>query len=114
MKITRFINDVEVEIELSSYELDKAWREQQREYDIEDIKSVLENSGDNWTDEQHEYLTENIHEVAGLYNKYNNGGDWYDDAYEAVEEILRRRDEMLAEKAKENEASTESLMLGMA
>ena len=85
MKIKRIINDKIVEIELTSTELHEAYFEQEHYYDMEDVKSALEEAGCEFTENQ-------ISEAAYLARKWMDGNDVIADCRwncidEAIEEV---------------------------
>ena len=85
MTIKRTINGVEMEFELTSMELHEAYFEQEHYYDMEDVKSALEEADREFTEDQ-------ISEAAYLARKWMDGNDVIADCRwncidEAIEEV---------------------------
>lgn len=78
MKIKRNVNGQEMEFELTSEEMFKAFWEQEREYYAEDIQSVADDQGLSMTPEQFD-------NAIYLYKKYlSNDDNWRYVAEEAI------------------------------
>lgn len=89
MKIQRIIRGSEVEIELTSDELFRAYSEQEHKFDIDDILEELETGGedtDNYNDIPIAWLKEKFSEIAFLkrrnIDKY--GLEWSEAVKQAI------------------------------
>ena len=94
MKIQRLIKESEVEIELTSDELFRAYSEQEHKFDIDDIFEELETGDedtDNYNDIPIAWLKENVSEIAYLkrrnIDKY--GLEWREAVRQAINDYAR-------------------------
>ena len=94
MKIQRIIRGLEVEIELTSDELFRAYSEQEHKFDIDDILEELETGDedtDNYNDIPIAWLKENVSEIAYLkrrnIDKY--GLEWREAVRQAINDYAR-------------------------
>ena len=74
MTISRIINGTMVNIELSAGELREAYMEQERNYDMEDVRSLLNQENYYWKAGEAPKLTDEQVENAALIAR-----DWMDD-----------------------------------
>lgn len=94
MTITRTINGVETEIELTDRELREAYEEEQHKCDIIDIESVFEDLTDDELMEMYGMTMAEIEELkenmAYRYRKYrdNYNESWIGDRDEAITYVL--------------------------
>ena len=92
MKINRIINGQRVEIELTQREMWDAYREQEHEFDMEDVRSTLEDIDD---DEVPTTLTdEQIDDAAHWAREWMDGNDHmaeirWDIMNDAIKEALK-------------------------
>ena len=94
MKIQRLIKESQVEIELTSDELFRAYSEQEHKFDIDDILEELETGDedtDNYNDIPIAWLKENVSEIAYLkrrnIDKY--GLEWREAVRQAINDYAR-------------------------
>ena len=103
MKIYRKVNGVSVEFELTADELRKAYCEQERKYDLEDVRCTTDYDyvrDSEYADiiSEEEWTTEGYRRVAELYRHYMNKDEtyWYT--------VRSAADEVMCEMANEKEA----------
>ena len=89
MKIQRIIRGSEVEIELTSDELFRAYSEQEHKFDIDDILEELKTGDedtDNYNDIPIAWLKENVSEIAYLkrWNIDKYGLEWSEAVKQAI------------------------------
>lgn len=99
MKIKRTINGESVEIELTETELVLAYREQQHEFTMMDVRSLLENDEYYWTDENGdshppELTDEQVDDAACWAQEWLDENDHisevrWDIIHDAIEEVLK-------------------------
>ena len=94
MKIQRLIKESEVEIELTSDELFRAYSEQEHKFDIDDILEELETGDedtDNYNDIPIAWLKENVSEIAYLkrWNIDKYGLEWREAVRQAINDYAR-------------------------
>ena len=82
MKIKRNVNGQEMEFELTSEEMYKAFWEQEKEYHKEDIRGILEEREISASDEDIEY-------IVSKYEDYLSEDDsWRYAAEEAIDDVI--------------------------
>ena len=105
MKITREINGINVEIELTNDELLTAYLEKEHLFDIENVRNILSNYEDTAEDEPITYCIDNEDENSAVtltdddidriayrlrkFYDWKDDGDWfYDSVHEATRDII--------------------------
>ena len=89
MTITREIDGKQYTIELTTSEINRAYYEAQKQFDIEDMTSYIEEYRE-WNEDIAEAeILENIQEIAEAYREMADQHEWTQTAQEAFDHVLR-------------------------